>query len=197
MIPDRIWSAVEDPTFSASLGVVSTPRAFEAALLRRPPVLELFSLLACPEDASAVAARIQHLLTDPSNDERYCHPYDLPIAVYLRVLDICESYVAAEAADSILQFPNLWWARAMALRVAAYPAKRIPVLRQRYHLAGPPAGVAWEVHASGPPYPVSSRITWQAAVTAKLRTPTESSNRSVDLSPEPAPIRVFVVAGHQ
>ena len=198
MIPNRIWSAVEDPIFSASLGVVSTPRAFDTALLRQPPVLELFSSLAGPEDASAVAARIQQLLKDPSNDERYCHPYDLPIAVYLRALDIiCEPPVAAEAADSILRFSNLWWARATALRMAANPTKRIPVLRQHYQLGVSPAGVVREVHASSPLYAVSTRMAWQPAVTAKLRITTDSPSPSVDLSPAPATIRAFVVGTPQ
>lgn len=198
MISDWIWSAVEDPAFTASLGVVSTPRAFDAALLRQPPVLQLFSSLAGLEDANAVTARIQRLLKDPSNDQRYCHPHDLSIAVYLRALDIiCEPPVAAEAADSVLRFPNLWWARAMALRVVADPAKRIPVVRQRYQLVDARAGVVCEVRASSPRYTVSTRMVWQPAVTAKLQTITDSPSRFVDLSPAPAAIRTFAVGTHQ
>lgn len=197
MIPDRIWTEIESRTFSASLGVVSTPRAFDVALLRQPLVLELVSLLVCPENPSAVFARIQRLLRDPSNDEHYCHPYDLPIAVYLKVLDIFEPYIAVEAADSILEFPNLWWARAMALRVAASPAKRIPVLRKRYRFADPPTGIVWEANTLSSLYEASARIKWQPEVTARLRTNTESSNGSVDLSPVPAKIRTLTIGGYQ
>lgn len=193
MIPDSIWAAVEDSTFSASLGVVSTPRAFDAAFLRQRPVRDLLSLLTTPANLQAVATRIHELLHDPGNDARYCHPFDLPIAVYLRALDICEPGVAARAADAILRFTNLWWARAMALRVARQLERRTPVQRKQYRLVASHPEIVREERASSPPYLFPMEVGWQPAVQARSRVNTDSQNQPVDFYPVPAPVRVHTV----
>lgn len=125
MIAQRIWDEIESQLFAATLGVVSTPRAFDAAMLQHPTVSELMANLSSESDVEAVAKRLEQLLNEPS-DVRYCHQHDLAIAVYLRALDICApEHVLVPASFALMQ-RNLWWGKAMAKRIAGMPNRAIP-----------------------------------------------------------------------
>ena len=189
MIPDRIWTAIEDTTFTASLGVVSTPRAFDAAISRQPPVIELLSLMEDSDNSMQVLTRVRQLLETPE-DARYCHPFDLPVAIYIRALDICNPQLAADAAEIALQLPNLWWSRAMALRVTSLPARRIPVQWEKHVLATFDPVILREERAPSPGYSFPMYITWKPAVQATFGIATDAANRQVDLSPSQALVRV-------
>lgn len=128
MIPGNLWQEIESRQFSVMLGVVSTPRAFDEALKQQPAVTALAKCLISPADIDSLEQRALALLQIPSNP-RYCHPNDLAIAVYLRLLDIYAPDAASQPAKSALTLPNLWWARAMAMRIAASPNRTIPSTR--------------------------------------------------------------------
>jgi hypothetical protein len=124
------WSDIEGPLLAASLGVVSTPRAFDAAMLKQPIVIELLARLSSERRAAKeVARRLQLLLAEPT-DPRYCHQHDLAIAIYLRALDICAPDDSLPPALLALKQTNLWWARAMAMRIATAPNRGIPSQRE-------------------------------------------------------------------
>lgn len=125
MIAQRIWDEIESQFFAATLGVVSTPRAFDEAMLQHSIVSELMANLSSESDVEAVAKRLQRLLNEPS-DVRYCHQHDLAIAVYLRALDICAPEHALAPANLALTQRNLWWGKAMAKRIAGAPNRGIP-----------------------------------------------------------------------
>jgi hypothetical protein len=132
MIVARIWREIESPLLAASLGVVSTPRTFDAAMLKQPIVIELLARLSSERRAAEeVARKLEQLLTQPT-DARYCHQHDLAIAIYLRVLDICAPDHALPPALLALRQTNLWWARAMAMRIASVPNRGIPSLREDF-----------------------------------------------------------------
>lgn len=162
MITDRVWTEIESPLFTAALGVVSTPRAFDDGLLRQA----IFrTLLAAAEtngrDADAIVQRISRLIREPA-DERYCHPHDLPIGVYLRALDIAAPERAITPARLVLDLPNLWWGNLMARRVAAAPNRTIP--SSRVAAAIEFEGIVWKANSrtDTPPLPsadVKVRVT--------------------------------------
>ena len=114
-----MFTEIESPLFAATLGVVSTPRAFDSALLRQPVVLDLIRRLTAGEDPGPVLERIDRLLREPS-DARFCHPRDLAVGIYLRVLEVCAPDTALAPAKLALALPNLWWGKVMATRVE-YP----------------------------------------------------------------------------
>lgn len=131
MISDALFRSIEDPAFTSSIGVVSTPRALDKAMLEQLPVRQLLACLSDPENRRELLARVTRLIA-AAHDARYCHPYDLAIAIYLRTLDVCDPSLAIKAADDVLQHPNFWWARTFALPLMAEPNLRIPVQVTEY-----------------------------------------------------------------
>lgn len=131
MIPDELFRSLEERVFTASIGVVSTPRALKDAILDQLSVRRLLALLSDPDNRNQVLGRALQLLRAP-HDARYCHPDDLPIAIYLRALELADPSLALKAADLVLQHPNLWWARSFALSIVAIPGLRVPVQISEY-----------------------------------------------------------------
>jgi hypothetical protein len=128
MIPSSIWDTIESSRFTAEIGVVSTPRSFVAAIEKHAIIIELLSKLnesSCRQD---VFKRLIFLLDKPA-DRRYCHPNDLAMAIYLRVLEISDPQLAIDAADLTLATPSLWWARSIAQHIVSVPERRVPVER--------------------------------------------------------------------
>jgi hypothetical protein len=131
MIDQELLSHIESPYFAATLGVVSTPRAFDRALLQDRYVRALMSSIALPLNVRHLQERTTELL-DTDADPRYAHPHDLAVGVYLRVLDICSPDDAFAVAAKALSRPNLWWAAAMARRIMTTPNRGVPITSQDY-----------------------------------------------------------------
>jgi hypothetical protein len=139
VIAQAIFAEIESTIFSAKLGVVSTPDALTAAMLEQPAVAQLTETATLLTDAKHIAARAIDLIQQQF-DPQYCHPHDLAVAVYLRVLDICAPDEASRPAQVALTVANSWWARLMALRIAASPNRTIPVVTMK--VVTPFAGLA-------------------------------------------------------
>ncbi len=124
MTIETLFSQIESPIFHARLGVVSTPRAFDSALFSITEVKELATLVNQFGKDELLFNRIGALLADPEDDVNFVHPHDMPIAVYLRILDVISSDFALVTAEQLAHRKNFWWTRAMVLRVLSEPKSR-------------------------------------------------------------------------
>jgi hypothetical protein len=121
MIPLSIIDEIESRRFIADIGVVSTPKRFEAALAELRPVRELLGCLRSSADKQQLINHVRDILQKGS-DADYTHAYDVPLAVYLRALDISAPLDAYELAQAFKRLPNLWWARFIANKVLSGPS---------------------------------------------------------------------------
>jgi hypothetical protein len=119
-----LFSQIESPVFHSKLGVVSTPRAFDSALFSIAEVQEMAALASQRSNEELLFNRIGILLADREDDPNFVHPHDMPIAVYLRILDMLSSDFALAVAEQVAKRKNFWWTRAMALRVLSEPKSR-------------------------------------------------------------------------
>lgn len=176
MIPSRIWTEIEDPLFGASLGVVSTPRAFDDGLMRQPVFRDLLGALTNREDAQLVADRVFRLISERS-DQRYCHPRDLPIGVYLRALDIAAPDHALWPARLALDLPNLWWGNVMARRIATAPNRTVTSSRAVSPISVD--GIVWTANTKTTTVPLpTAEVKVRPEVLGKLTTSTNSGQIS-------------------
>lgn len=113
---ESIVSEIERPRFIALLGVVSTQKRFEWAIAQEPAVKELITALQSREAQAELVERLSALLASKP-EEGYTHPLDIPIAVYLRALDIVAPRAATGVAQIAVSRPDLWWGRAIADRI--------------------------------------------------------------------------------
>jgi hypothetical protein len=150
---DKLTAVVESREFAADLGVVSTPRAFDEVMLKLKPVKAILKALAGGANASRIAERVTALLAT-QNPAKYRHPFDLPIGVYLRVLEIAAPHLAYPLALRVLAHRNFWWARAIAARIAAaHPNRAGTSSIQIAPLAGAPV-VRATLNAAAYPSPL-------------------------------------------
>ena len=188
MINESVWHEIEGPLLRAVLGVVSTPRAFDAALFKVAPVSRLLGELDDRESCEKVQKRLLLLLGGDA-DPRYCHPHDLAIAIYLRALDICAPELAFPPARQILAHRNLWWARAMALRLLAEPQREIRTQSHRFSFPGCGPAVLRYEHVGGSPLPSAAEMRSPATVSARQATVTDSGSFQAALDIGPLHIR--------
>jgi len=127
MIPQTLFTEIEGPRLAAQLGVVSTLDRFTTAMMQHPAVAMIVNAVTSQDDVRQIVARVERLLQVHA-DPRYCHPQDLAIAVYLRILDVCAPDAAAELAARAREIRNLWWARLIAHRIGASPNRSIPTV---------------------------------------------------------------------
>jgi hypothetical protein len=72
------------------------------------------------ENKQRVFQRIPQLL--PKNPQpEYVHPLDENLTGYLYALGQVDIYLAQEAAEKVLQTPNLFWARRLAKHILETP----------------------------------------------------------------------------
>jgi hypothetical protein len=133
MIPQAVIAEVESPRFAALLGVVSTLNRFTWAMMQQPAVKTLCSLLTTQADVQHVVARVSDLIQE-ANDPRYGHPHDLPIAIYLSVLDTCAPDAARRPSELALATRNLWWGKLVAQRVVSAPNRTIPAVTTNFSI---------------------------------------------------------------
>jgi hypothetical protein len=120
MIPEPVFRAIEHPTFSASVGVVSTTHRLEAVLPRIAEVVELLRHVSVHEDVGELLLRAERLLlveVPPDGP----HPHDIPLAVYLWSLDLLSEQLARRLAERMMGIRGLWWPQALASRILATP----------------------------------------------------------------------------
>lgn len=189
MIAQRIWDEIEGQLLAATLGVVSTPRAFDAAMLQHPIVSELMANLSSESDVEAVVKRLQQLLSEPT-DARYCHQHDLAIAVYLRALDICAPEHALAPAHLALTQRNLWWGKAMAKRIAGAPNRAIPFSREDFVIpvSSGQVFISSVITQASPPLP-RLEMTARSLVPGLFVARTDAGRESREFSTSPLQIR--------
>jgi hypothetical protein len=119
---------LETPRLAARLGVVSTPRSLERAIASESSVRRLLGMLSSPNNRRRLYGHLMQLLNQPS-DDRFAHPMDLALAVYIRLLDIADPELGEMAAVETRQRPNLWWTRALAATILAKSAQRTRTVR--------------------------------------------------------------------
>lgn len=132
----KLLKSIESPEFVAQVGVVSTQHAFESAIARHPWAQELLGLARGSASARVVYGRMMALLQTPV-DPSFSHPYDVAIAVYLRVVDIVAPLLAVDAAREVLAVRNAWWARRLAERIAAAAPETAVVSEHLVFIPGP------------------------------------------------------------
>lgn len=120
MIPESVFTAIEHPTFSASLGVISTTHRLEAVLPRVPEVVELLRHLSFHGAAEELFLRADHLLSAEVPPDGP-HPHDLPLAAYLWSLDLLSEHHARRLAQRMTLARGLWWSQVLASRILATP----------------------------------------------------------------------------
>lgn len=118
MISREVLNAIESDEFKRELQVVSSFPHFFKLIRRSDSVQSLFHELEEPENRQELADRTEELLRREANP-RYQHPSDIPIAVYLWLLDLAAPEVARAVASSVARSPNTWWARNAALGILA------------------------------------------------------------------------------
>jgi hypothetical protein len=116
MVPRQLLEQAESIQFATELNVVSSERLFESALRQHPVVRGIFGHLVDEESREQLAVRLADLLSRDV-DPRYQHPHDVALAVYLRLLDVCDPQLGALAATTAIRQPNLWWARSVAMEI--------------------------------------------------------------------------------
>ncbi len=78
----------------------------------------------------------------------------------------------------------------MALRIACFPARRIPVQRATYIVASFDPIILREERASSPGYSPPAHVTWTPATHATFRIDTSAADAPFDLLPSPSPVTV-------
>lgn len=116
MVPRHLLEQTESIQFATELNVVSSERLFESALRQHPVVSDICGHLTDEESREQLAVRLADLLYRDV-DPRYEHPHDVAVAVYLRLLDVCDPQLGALAATTAVKQPNLWWARSVAMEI--------------------------------------------------------------------------------
>lgn len=166
MIPNQIWTEIEGPLFAATIGVVSTPRAYRDALKMQRVVTVLAALLSSHDNQTALIARLTHLLTQ-STDIRYCHPHDLAIGTYLATLANFSIALATEPARLASSIPNLWWGKLIAAEILAPRTESTSVVQitsgTPYAILGVNALTSMVVLSAHKPAPQSNVGTEQTA----------------------------------
>lgn len=113
-----LLSDIESANFAATVGVVSTLHAFENAIAKEQRVRQLLGTAGDRTSLRNVYGRLLALAESPADPE-YTHPSDLPIAVYLRVVEIVDGLLGMEAARLLAVRDDLWWSRRLARRLLA------------------------------------------------------------------------------
>jgi hypothetical protein len=88
------------------------------SVAEHPAAVRLFRCVSTEQDKEALARRALQLVGEET-DPNYQHPYDIALAVYLRILDIVAPAAALDVASASLRVANLWWALPIAKRVLA------------------------------------------------------------------------------
>ncbi len=126
MISPELLATIEGPLFSLELGIVDSPKSFDEALFKTVGARKLAEQITSEAEERLVRDRALSLLDCEDNDERFRHPFDLAIAVYIRILDVVESSWVFDLSKLAAQRRNLWWSRAMAMRVLQEPHGETP-----------------------------------------------------------------------
>jgi hypothetical protein len=172
MTLEEAWRVVESPRIAAQLGVVSTPRALERALASEPTIRRLLGLLARPHNRRRLYDHFLEILGAP-NDQRFAHPLDLALAIYVRLLDIVDPSIAEAAASAALRLPNLWWTRAFAISILAQSARRTKVVRTQ-QISEPASRTVVTADSSSVPEDAGI-LAWSPNVATKLNAHTSAS----------------------
>jgi hypothetical protein len=122
MNPD-LFKAVEAPSFSARLNVVSGYNQFVRGLASAPEFRGLLAQVRSEDDALEILFRAVDLLKAPY-DPAYESPSDVAVAAYLSVLRATDPELAYLAADLALASPGYWWAWKVAGGLAAERKER-------------------------------------------------------------------------
>jgi hypothetical protein len=145
-----LLNQIETSEFIARVGVVSTLEAFESAIGRDPWVSQLLGQVSDQAAANELEKRLIELLSTIT-PAGWSNPRDIPIAVYLRTLDILRPLRAMTLSRRTSAVDGLWWARKLATRIRGSGDASLTV---SFHakpgtIVGIPRGVTVTHHGTG------------------------------------------------
>lgn len=114
MTVNALSETIESQEFIAQFSVLSGFNTVISALQNNEVVSELIALLEDSIDnEQTIVARIEQLL--PQYEVGYMHSYDIPILVYLFVLnEVGNTTLHTNIADNISAINETWWSRKFA-----------------------------------------------------------------------------------
>lgn len=113
-----IFREIESVEFSAYLSVVSGLRPFWMAISEQEVVHNLIKALKSYENVKEVVLRI-YQLSQEEFDTRFSNPKDKALAVYMWVLSLTSPGVSKMVANTVLDTPQIWWARKVTDKILA------------------------------------------------------------------------------
>jgi hypothetical protein len=128
------FKQIESLEFEANLSVVSSLTIFRMVLQEDHTVTELIETLQKkPAKIREVFDRLMLLMEKESNPI-LLHPHDIAISTYLYVLSAVDIAVASTLAIKVLDAPNLWWSKRLAL---GFQATMTPATESSMMLTSP------------------------------------------------------------
>ena len=119
---DQHRERIESVEFIARLGAVSTLYAFDRALGRLQETKDLFADMRSPAVAREVRERVVQLLAAAAKDGSAAYWLDLPVAAYMRLLDIVSDSHLPLLKASAVGGAGMWWTERVAKRIGVSPA---------------------------------------------------------------------------
>jgi hypothetical protein len=117
MTTEELIAAIEGSSVGARLAASSRITTFIRGVRTQPEVNELEAILQVDKRAiGSVVGRVEQL-SKREVDIRRANPYDIPLAVYLWLLDQADRASASVEAARVGEVANLRWARMIADRI--------------------------------------------------------------------------------
>lgn len=114
---------IEGHELQFQAGYASGLRMFERIIKSQDIFKKLVRLAKNEDGAAQILARIVDLVSRNS-DQRYEHPYDTALGVYLLALGEARSECVEDAAEIVLFAKCLWWSAKIARSVLDTPGKQ-------------------------------------------------------------------------
>jgi len=118
---DTLLEEIESLNFTIRLSILSGFNSVLATLERDETIKQFIAELALSsENMHQVFRRILELLSQNPQPE-YAHPLDENITGLLYALQKVDAQLAQEAAEKVIETPNLFWARRLAKHILETP----------------------------------------------------------------------------
>ena len=118
----NLFTAIEDFEFGARVGVASGFETFGSIVCEQDEVKQLRD---CCKDVSTYRQLYKRAVEvcNRSIDTDYANPWDIPLAVYLAIIQDCNFEEGKILARIVESTDNLFWARKVALAILSQETK--------------------------------------------------------------------------